>query len=129
MVQPALPPRPQPRGRIRVHRSRRRPHPPQRPRRIPTRLEPRLDRLTGMGISTNAYLMYGYPLGDPSEGWTGLKDPPSWLDDADDLESEVESRLLKSVGFMETDYMVPGYFDRKKAALAPIGVTIEQYCS
>lgn len=87
-----------------------------------------------MGTSTDAYLMYGYDLGS-DEGWKiqGLGEcderEPDWLED-DDLASSAEKRLLASVGFTERwARHNEGYFDRKKAAEAQVGVTIESHCS
>lgn len=87
-----------------------------------------------MGTSTDAYLLYGYDLGS-DEGWKlqGLGEyeewEPDWLED-DDLPGSAEKRLLASVGFTEVwSRHNVGYFDRKNAAVAQVGVTIESHCS
>lgn len=96
-----------------------------------------------MSTSTNAMLMYGYHLGS-DEQWEiqevdeyGSIDYGriEWLADVDteveeiDFREMVEERLLASVGFTETDWRAEGYYDRKKAAEARLGVTLEDHCS
>lgn len=87
-----------------------------------------------MGTTTDAYLMYGYDLGDREE-WKlqGLGEDgewePDWLED-DDITESAEKHLLASVGFTEEwSYHNVGYVDRKKAADRQIGVEIESHCS
>lgn len=87
-----------------------------------------------MGTSTNAYLMYGYDLGD-ADGWKiqGIDEyepwEPEWLDEGEGLHGSAEKLLLAAVGFTETDWHADGYFDRKKAAEEQAGVEIESHCS
>lgn len=92
-----------------------------------------------MGMSTNAMLVYGYHLGSDDSGWQvegvgeygelpALDWHESESDDAD-FGTDVELRLLASVGFTETDWSADGYFDRERAAKARLGVALETHCS
>ncbi|GGW98962.1 hypothetical protein [Streptomyces chartreusis] len=92
-----------------------------------------------MGMSTNAMLVYGYHLGSDDGGWLvrgvgeyGELPTLSWhqseSDDAD-FGTDVELRLLASVGFTETDWSADGYYDRKREAEARLGVELEFHCS
>lgn len=92
-----------------------------------------------MGISTNGILAYGYDLGSEGDGWSvrevddyGQLTTP-WAPDEDeddaDMESIVERVLLEAVGFTETDYWADGYYERKRAAEATVGVELVAYCS
>lgn len=84
-----------------------------------------------MGMSSRARLVYGYALGgnEDGEGWLVEEAneygewEPDWMGD-DDLISAAEQRLLASVGFTETDYKSPGYFDRQRDAEARLGVEL-----
>jgi hypothetical protein len=87
-----------------------------------------------MGTSTNAYLMYGYDLGNSDE-WKiqGLGEygewEPEWLED-DDLPTSAEKALLASVGFTEEwSKENEGYFGRRQVVQDQIAVTIESHCS
>lgn len=89
-----------------------------------------------MGISTNGMLVYGYNLGGDEGGWKVKETDeydcltlPWWDDDSDDFASEVEARLLASVGFTEEWSPDSGYYDRKRAAQAKVHVSLESYCS
>lgn len=81
-----------------------------------------------MGSSAEANLAYGYDLGDDEDfkcAERGEYDGPEvpWLDDDDDDFVEAAGkRLLESVGFTETDRRADGYYDRKRAAEAALGV-------
>lgn len=92
-----------------------------------------------MGLSTNGILAYGYNLGGDESGWeiaeageySGWE--PAWFDaddeEGDDLASAAETVLLTTSGFIETDYRVEGYFERKREAEARVGVELKSYCS
>lgn len=81
-----------------------------------------------MGMSADADLAYGYDLGGPESGWSveeageyGDWEPP-WAD-GEDIVTAAEKRLLQIVGeFTETDWRAEGYYDRKRAAEARVGV-------
>lgn len=85
-----------------------------------------------MGMSVDATLVYGYELGsmeDFKAAERGEYDGPNlpWLGDEDaDFAEEAEKVLLASVGFTE-EWRAgsDGYFDRKRAAEAQIGVDFE----
>lgn len=90
-----------------------------------------------MGTTVKAELSYGYQLKGREGEWFvreihsedsdeyGLN--VDWLDaeDEDDFVGVATARLLVSVGFTETDYAVEGFFDRKREALARLGVCFE----
>lgn len=89
-----------------------------------------------MGTSNYAHLVYGYDIGGGDDEFRlhNLDEDGclkvSWLgDDRDgDCDSEdIENRLLVAHGFTETEYWVPGFWDRKRQAEQEIGVSIE-YC-
>jgi hypothetical protein len=91
-----------------------------------------------MGTSTNGVLAYGYNLSDGDE-WlikeVGEYGQPKldWYDDREEAEDgfvgQAEAKLLIDVaGFTETDWRADGYFARKKAADALVGVEFEHYC-
>jgi hypothetical protein len=92
-----------------------------------------------MGQSTDALLVYGYHLGGDDGGWLvegageyGELPQLDWHDSEDDeadFGTDVELRLLASVGFTETDWRADGYHDRERAAKARLGVTLETHCS
>lgn len=93
-----------------------------------------------MGVSTNGVLAYGYDLGGGEAEWKiqGLGDyeewKPDWFergedDGDDDVVTAAEQHLLRASGFTETDWSVDGYFERKRAAEAALGVEFETYCS
>lgn len=92
-----------------------------------------------MGMSTNAMLVYGYHLGSDDGGWLlegvgeyGELPTLDWHDsDSDDADfgTDIELRLLASVGFTETDWSTDGYYDRKREAQARLGVELESHCS
>jgi hypothetical protein len=84
-----------------------------------------------MGSSPNGILAYGYALGG-ADGWNirevdeynGIDpDKVTWYDeDDDDFVTQAEKRLLVASGFTETDWQAEGYFDRKREAVARVGV-------
>lgn len=89
-----------------------------------------------MGADPEARLAYGYNLGtaeDPAVAERGEYGgfTPIWLNtDNEDNEGAgfvelAEARLLASVGFTETDWQADGYYNRKKAAEAALGVEIQ----
>jgi hypothetical protein len=88
-----------------------------------------------MGVSTNAMLMYGYDLGGGDGPWKlhnieeydDFERP--WINEDDGIFESAKKTLLAAAGFTETDYNVDGYFDRKRAAEAQVGVHFEGYCS
>ncbi|MEV4909336.1 hypothetical protein AB0N46_32405 [Streptomyces albidoflavus] len=93
-----------------------------------------------MGMSTNALLVYGYDLGGDDGGWElegageyGELPPLDWYnpDDADaDFWGAAENRLLATLaGFTEADWQADGYFARRRAALARLGVGFGTYCT
>lgn len=88
-----------------------------------------------MGVSTDGLLVYGYDLGGGDDEWKihniGEYDDfeRPWLDESEGFSESARTALLASVGFTETDYQVDGFFDRKRAAEAKVGVTFEGYCS
>lgn len=89
-----------------------------------------------MGITIKAELSYGYLLQGDEGRWLVREVHPEdsnewglnldWLDDEDSFDDAAEKRLLASVGFTETDYLVDGYFDRQDAAKAQLGVKLER---
>jgi hypothetical protein len=93
-----------------------------------------------MGQSTDGILAYGYDLGGEEEGWTVREAGEygelslDWLPDPEaeegyDIPDLMLTRLLEASGFAETDWQAGGYFARKHAAEAALGVEIESYCS
>lgn len=93
-----------------------------------------------MGQSTNGMLVYGYNFGG-LDGWE-IEEAgeygewqPEWLnsdsdeDEDDDVIEAAGKVLLASVGFAETDWQADGYYDRKRAAEARLGVEFDSYCS
>ncbi|SOE25676.1 hypothetical protein [Streptomyces sp. OK228] len=89
-----------------------------------------------MGQSTNGILVYGYDLAGGDAEWKVREVGEygelrlDWLDvEENDFESAAEKRLMASVGFTETDYMVDGFFDREREAEARLGVEFKSYCS
>jgi hypothetical protein len=87
-----------------------------------------------MGMSPNGILAYGYNLGGSSNGWEieqagefGEWEPP-WDNEGDPI-TGVENALLASVGFTETDWQQPGYYDHKAQAEASIGVQLRWHGS
>lgn len=91
-----------------------------------------------MGQSTNGILAYGYNLGGGDGEWQVAEADEyggltvDWLDpeSEDGVETAIEERMLASVGFTEQwQPGIDGYFDRKKAAEARLGVELESYCS
>lgn len=91
-----------------------------------------------MGTSTDAILAYGYDLGSEEGEWQVGEIGEygdlivDWYDseaeDPDFIEA-VETKLLAAAGFTETDWQVDGYFQRKREALAGIGVEVISHCS
>lgn len=90
-----------------------------------------------MGQSTNAILAYGYNVGGGESEWNieeadedGDWTPP-WVDpdDENDLITAAETTLLAAAGFTETDWRADGYYERKEAAEAQVGVEFESHCS
>jgi hypothetical protein len=89
-----------------------------------------------MGISVKAELSYGYRLQGGDGEWLVRESHPEdgdewglnldWIDDDDSFDDVAEKRLLASAGFTETDYTADGYFDRRDAAKALLGVTLER---
>lgn len=89
-----------------------------------------------MGMSPRAKLAYGYNLGGEETGWLveGVDEDgywtPSWFnrpeDDGDEgaeeLATVAENLLLADAGFTEADWQADGYYERKRAAEARIGV-------
>jgi hypothetical protein len=76
-----------------------------------------------MGSHAYARLGYGYDLGDTDSG-DGLFDDIealTWYDEDLGLEESAEKVLLAAVGFTEDDYMVDGYFERRRDALKKFG--------
>ncbi|MFI0268593.1 hypothetical protein [Streptomyces luteogriseus] len=94
-----------------------------------------------MGMSTNAMLVYGYHLGGDDGGWLvhgageyGELPPLDWYDDeaedSDGFQESAEQHLLATIGqFTEDDWRADGYFDRRRAAKARIGVQFDTHCS
>jgi hypothetical protein len=86
-------------------------------------------------MTIKAELHYGYDLGDANgEGWQfaelgGEYDSTptvSWWDeDGDDFAEQAMEQLLRAAGFTETDWRAVGYYDRRRAAEATIGVAFE----
>lgn len=84
-----------------------------------------------MGFTPRAHLAYGYDLGTSEDFKAaqrtkdGSPDLP-WLDeDDDDLASAIGKKLLVDVaGFTETDWRADGYYERKRAAEARVGVEV-----
>lgn len=90
-----------------------------------------------MGQSTDGILAYGYDLGG-DEGWKleGLGEYGEfpelpWLDEDEGFQESAERRLLAEIaGF--TEEWSPGkdgYWERKEAAEARVGVKFDSYCS
>lgn len=85
-----------------------------------------------MGTS-DGILAYGYNLGGPEEwlvrevGDNG-EVTAEWWDDDDVTEAAITA-LRTAAGFTETDWEADGYFDRRNAADARIGVVIDTHCS
>lgn len=88
-----------------------------------------------MGNSADAYLTYGFDLGGGDNDWLIEEADedgewrPTWLGDDGDYRESVEVALLAAEGFTETDWRADGYFDRKRVALAKVGVELESHCS
>lgn len=92
-----------------------------------------------MGQSTNAMLVYGYHLGGGDSGWElenlgeygELPALPWYRDEDSDFQEAAERQLLAQlVGFTETRQPGSnGYFERKRAAKARLGVEFETHCS
>jgi hypothetical protein len=89
-----------------------------------------------MGQSTNAMLMYGYHLGGGDGGWElqGLGEygefpELDWYDD--DFQSAAERKLLADIGGFTEEWTsgAEGYWDRKRAAQARVGVEFDTHCS
>ncbi|GGR70933.1 MULTISPECIES: hypothetical protein [Streptomyces] len=89
-----------------------------------------------MGQATDAILAYGYDLG--GEGWKleglgeyGELPPLPWWDEEDDFATAAERHLLTRIAqFTETwEDGREGYFERKRAAKARLGLVVETYCS
>lgn len=100
-----------------------------------------------MGVSTDAYLVYGYHLGSDEGGWL-LREAEGkygelrldWLPDPDEERDEDEdddsgfatlamNRLVQAAGFTETDWQVDGYFARRREAEKRLGVEFVSHCS
>lgn len=89
-----------------------------------------------MGTTIKAELSYGYRLQGGDGEWLVREVHPEdsddwglnvdWLDDDDRFDEVAEKRLLASVGFTESDYTVDGYFERRDAAKAQLGVELER---
>lgn len=78
-----------------------------------------------MGHLLSSNLRFGYAIGGPDYGgWLLKGDIPSWLEDEYDIPEEAEERLLRSVGFLETDRTADGFYERRRAALHEVGVEI-----
>jgi len=88
-------------------------------------------------MSTNGVLVYGYNLSNGEDDWAIQEAveygdwSPEWASDPEDPDvvEDADRHLLASVGFTEDDWSADGYFDRKKAAKAQLGVELESYCS
>lgn len=88
-----------------------------------------------MGISTNAYLMYGYELGGSDVAWKVQQVDEDgtltvdWVDQGDgDFEEAAMQQLRAAAGFAETDWQVDGFFARQREADARLGVSFETHC-
>jgi hypothetical protein len=90
-----------------------------------------------MGTTIKAELSYGYRLQGGDGEWLVREVHPDdsdewglnlgWFnEDEDNFDEAAGRRLLASVGFTETDYTVDGYFDRRDAAEALLGVALER---
>lgn len=87
-----------------------------------------------MGSSPYGLLAYGYDLGGGGGGYTFRETGEfgdlnvDWFnyDDGPDFISACVDRLRASVGFTETDWDADGFFARRAAADAAIGVMFEQ---
>jgi hypothetical protein len=88
-----------------------------------------------MGVSSDGILVFGYNLGGDEGGWQ-IEEADEygefeleWVDEDGDFSEGAEAKLLAVAGFTETDWKVPGYFDRKREAQARVAVALESYCS
>jgi hypothetical protein len=90
-----------------------------------------------MTTSTDAILAYGYNLGGDEDTWQvreageyGELPALDWLDE-DDFQAAAERRLLAEVAGFTEEWQagVDGYFERRRAAEARLGVQFETYCS
>ena len=80
-----------------------------------------------MGVSTDAILVYGYDLGAEDELDC---EAVSWLgEDTESLSEAIDDRLLTVIGFTEQWSGTDGYFERKRAARAKLGVELVYHCS
>jgi hypothetical protein len=91
-----------------------------------------------MGTITKAELSYGYRLQGGDGQWLVREVHPEdsdewglnvdWIteDDEDNFDEIAQQRLLASVGFIETDYNVDGFFGRQRAAEERLGVKLER---
>lgn len=95
-----------------------------------------------MGQSTNAMLMYGYHLGSGDGGWElhglgeyGELPAFDWNDpedeDSEGFQGDAEKKLLADIGGFTEEWTsgVEGYWDRKRAAQARVGVELDTHCS
>ncbi len=97
-----------------------------------------------MGISADAIVAYGFNLGGADDNWCveevaedgGLTvvwyepdDEGVHADPYFDFAQAAEDQLLTAAGFTETDTSADGYYERRRAALAAIGVEIITYCN
>ncbi|MFD9047651.1 hypothetical protein [Streptomyces zaomyceticus] len=95
-----------------------------------------------MGQSTNAMLMYGYHLGSGDGGWElhglgeyGELPAFDWNDpedeDSEGFQGDAEKKLLADIGGFTEEWTsgVEGYWDRKRAAQARVGVEFDTHCS
>jgi len=90
-----------------------------------------------MGTSTNAMLVYGYHLGNADDGLEVAEADEDGLlgldwydpDTDDDFAETAMEVLLGAAGFTEEYEPGSGYYERKSAAEAALGVEFETHCS